>query len=312
MKRRLLILAGLWLVALPTLGDELKLKDGTRIVGTIVGFDDSSFRVKTSYGFAVVRRDEVVSILVKDSGSKAEPEKKPPADSKTTPEKPTDTATPAETSKPAAAVKPASANSTPPAAEPKTASSATSQPASKPAAAATASNAPPANPPRAPTTPETDPVKEEVSGNQYTNVTYGFHMYKPPAWQVLEGARSMLPGAITAMGTSDQRTYLIVGQGPAGKTLKADMTVAEGRLGEALENFRALEEKQMTVGGQAALERKFRGTVDEHDWSGVVVLIPRANQLFTIYGMTSADSDLVQIQENVIARVIASLEFSQP
>ena len=240
MKRRVLILAGLSLVALAAHADELKLKDGTRIVGTIVGFNDNSFKVKTGYGFAVVRRDEVVSILVKDSGNKAEPEKKPSAEAKTAPEKPADIAPPAETPKPAAAAKPASANPTAPTAEPKTASAATSQPAAKPTAAAAASNAAPANAPAPSATSEPEQVKEEVSGNEYTNLTYGFRMYKPPAWQVLESARSMLPGAITAMGTSDQRTYLIVGQGTAGKSLKADMTVAEGRLGDALENFRPL------------------------------------------------------------------------
>src|ERR1700722_6973782 len=44
--------------------DELKLKDGTKISGTIVGFDDNSFKVKTNYGFAVVQKDQVVSIAI--------------------------------------------------------------------------------------------------------------------------------------------------------------------------------------------------------------------------------------------------------
>jgi hypothetical protein len=34
--------------------------------------------------------------------------------------------------------------------------------------------------------------------------------------------------------------------------------------------------------------------------------------VFTILGMTSADSDLIQIQENVIAKTIASLQFLSP
>jgi hypothetical protein len=39
------------------------------------------------------------------------------------------------------------------------------------------------------------------------------------------------------------------------------------------------------------------------------VFIPRGTQLYTIFGMTYADTDLVQIQENVIHRAISSLTF---
>src|SRR5271170_6153832 len=70
--------------------DEIKLKDGSKITGTIVGFEDNSFKVKTSYGFAVVQKDQVVSITVTgdtnkpdaDSAKKPQPAtaKKPAAD----------------------------------------------------------------------------------------------------------------------------------------------------------------------------------------------------------------------------------------
>src|ERR1700734_3614735 len=65
--------------------DEIKLKDGTKIVGTIVGFEDNSFKVKTSYGFAVVQKDQVVSITVSGEATQLEPDspKKPePANAK--------------------------------------------------------------------------------------------------------------------------------------------------------------------------------------------------------------------------------------
>ena len=52
-------------------------------------------------------------------------------------------------------------------------------------------------------------MREEVSGNLYTNDTYGFRMYKPPTWKLIEGARTILPGSITALGTDDQNTYLL-------------------------------------------------------------------------------------------------------
>jgi hypothetical protein len=39
-------------------------------------------------------------------------------------------------------------------------------------------------------------------------------------------------------------------------------------------------------------------------------VLARGDEILTILGMTFADTDLIQIQENVIARAIASLDFS--
>jgi hypothetical protein len=267
--------------------DEIKLKDGTKITGTIVGFEENSFKVKTSYGFAVVQKDQVVSIIVSDTSKKtaAGTDQTVPENSATPTAKPvkTDvasTATPAPTP---VAVKPASA------------------PAPAPAA-------PPAAPAK-PAAPE--PMREQVVGNTYTNETYGFQMYKPPAWKVIEGARTLLPGSITAMGTDDQTTYLLIGQEPAGKSLNSDIDATEHRLRDILENFRPLDEKKLTIAGVPAIERHFRGSVDQKDWSGVVVYLPRDTHVYTIFGMTLADTDLVQIQENVISRAISSLKFTK-
>ena len=40
------------------------------------------------------------------------------------------------------------------------------------------------------------------------------------------------------------------------------------------------------------------------------MVIARGKDVLTVLAMTYADSDLIQIQENVIARSIASLDFS--
>jgi hypothetical protein len=40
------------------------------------------------------------------------------------------------------------------------------------------------------------------------------------------------------------------------------------------------------------------------------VAIARGNEIFTILGMTYADSDLIQIQENVMSKAIASINFA--
>src|ERR1700683_3542032 len=56
--------------------DDLKLKDGSTISGTIVGYEANSFKVKTSYGYAVVQKDQVVSIGI--SAAAAAPVEKSP------------------------------------------------------------------------------------------------------------------------------------------------------------------------------------------------------------------------------------------
>src|SRR5579864_2140698 len=60
----------------PATADDLKLKDGTKISGTIVGFDDNSFKVKTNYGFAVVQKDQVASIVITPAVKTEDAEKK--------------------------------------------------------------------------------------------------------------------------------------------------------------------------------------------------------------------------------------------
>ena len=298
-------------------GDEIKLKDGTKIVGTIVGFEENSFKVKTSYGFAEIQKDQVVSISISDAVKKPEAEKKPEPAA----EKPAAPAKPAKTEASAEAVPEKPPTSTKPAkVESKTAGSAASAvpapgiapqptkttPAPTPAPVAVIVAAPPPPKPVAP-----EPMREEVNGNTYTNDTFGFQMYKPPDWQVIAGARTLLPGTITAMGTEDETTYLLIGQETAGKSLASDMDAADRRLRDIMENFRPLGETHINVSGTPVIERRFRGSVDKHDWSGVVVFIPRGTQLYTIFGMTYADTDLVQIQENVIHRAISSLQFTR-
>jgi len=287
--------------------DELKLKDGNTVVGTIVGFEEHSFKVKTSYGFAEVQKDQVVSIVISPVAKKKELEKKPDpsSDAAVAPDPaPTKVTKPA----PAKPVTPPANNSAGlPNSSPNAANkSATNSAVPGPAAA----NSPAAPPPVAPT-PAPEPMREEVNGNTYVNDTYNFRMYKPPAWELIEGARALLPGSITAMGTADQTTYLLIGQQPVSKSVANDMDATERRLQEIMENFRPLDEKHITISGLPAVERHFRGRVDQRDWSGVVVCIPRDTRLYTIFGMTVADTDLVQIQENVIARAISSLQFTK-
>jgi len=297
MRRTILIGASVLLFWAAVRADDIKLKDGSKISGSIVGFDDNSFKVQTSYGFALVRKDQVVSITVSNPV-------KPGANKSDA-----DAPVAAENANPSKAASSAKGKASTPAAsdisneEPKTLASAT------PESSASIKPAAPAAPPPAPAA--LPPIREKVDGSTYINETYRFRMYKPPDWQVIEGARTIMPGAITAMGTDDQTTYLLIGEAPAGKSIASDIDATDQRLRSVMDNFRPLGESRMNVSGIQAVERRFRGSVDQKDWSGTVVFVPHGGELYTIFGMTIAENDLVQIQENVIARTIASMQFAQ-
>jgi hypothetical protein len=299
-----------------TQADELKLKDGTKIVGTIVGFAENSFKVRTNYGFAVVQKDQVLSISITDSAKKPDAEKKSePSAAKPAPAaaavnsyKKNNATPPAPNPAPAAdptTSDPNTSTSIPPPSAPNTA------PATPKSATSAAPAAAPAQPPAPPKATPPESMRERVTGNLYANETYGFQMYKPPTWQLVEGARSVLPGAITALGTSDETTYLLIGRQPIEKSFASDIDATDRHLRSTLDNFRALGEKKIVVSGEPAVEKRFRVSVDQHDWSGVAVFFQHDAHLYTIFGMTSADSDLVQIQENVISRAISSLQFAK-
>ncbi len=444
------ILAGITLL-LPTAAnaDELHLKDGSVVTGTVVGYQQDSFRVKTSWGYAEIRKEQVAQIVIggeatdisssATSAAAATPAARKPSAAK----KPT--ATPASVSPsiptPPAPVSPAggatppvngqllvravvsSPNATPVATEnsaaaklaaatparsqassksvaasadaaapptdkllvnstnlasesgnnsasspgtkpaknsastsahasasapvstrapapakpvtPKPAAdrtdgsaSATAPPASAVKPAMLASPAPraqsaivaagsadetaaPTPPKRTKAPPAPEPIRETIAGSEYTNETYGFRMYRPPDWQLNDAARKLMPGAIAALGTADEKTYFFIGLEPAHGVLADNLAEADKRLRSIMENYRPIGDRQVTISGAPATERRFRGSVDGKDWSGIVAVLPRANQLFTVFGITYADSELSgQIQENVIRRAIDSLAFT--
>jgi hypothetical protein len=291
-------------------GDEFHLKDGSKIVGTIVGFEDGAFKVQTTYGFAYVRKDSIAEIVPT--------EKKGQPDSR----------------QQSAALKPAGLTGAAPAVKsgvlsmprpiPKYATA-----ASKSSAAATTTNAaPPAIagsaasllppdlsgllPSGGAPDPRAQPMQEVVRGNLYVNQTYGFQMYKPPTWQVIQNPQDQLPNAIGALGTEDQNTLLVIGRDPLNNSLEVQATSRERTLRDVYENYRLVGKKQITIAGVPAIQERFYGTLDNHDWSVNLTMLARGNDVFTILGMTFADSDLIQIQENVIAKTIASLQFLSP
>ncbi|MGB6429093.1 MAG: hypothetical protein WBF06_00795 [Candidatus Acidiferrales bacterium] len=121
-----------------------------------------------------------------------------------------------------------------------------------------------------------------------------------------------LPNAVAAMGDEDSTTLLLIGREARKGALDAQAAAMDTELHNIYDNFRLLSSTHTTVGGEPAIERHFRGTAADRDWSVTAVTVAHGNNLFTVLGMTYADSDLIQIQENVIARAISSLRFEFP
>lgn len=308
MKRGLIAL--LFLATLATAGraDEIRLKDGSKIVGTIVGFQGDSFKVQTSYGFAMVRKDSIAAIIPGESQKPAAAKPAANGAPRPAPAKPAE-ARPAAASRPAPARKmgPMKPPIVPVRPVPKAAAAPAVIPAPAPlrAVAAEAKSGKPAPPAAEPV-----PVRELVRGNQYINQTYGFQMYRPPDWDPIAGARRALPNAVAALGTYDQQTLLVIGRSPANEPLQKQAAATARGLQEIYDNYRPLSSGHTTISGLPAIEQHFRGLAEDHDWWVAAVTVKRGQDMFTILGMTYADSDLIQIQENVIARVIASLQFT--
>src|ERR1700733_8848849 len=73
-------LLSLLLTASAARADEIRLKDGTKIIGTIVGFENDSFRVETTYGFALIRKDKVADINITATKTDSKPKSTAPSE----------------------------------------------------------------------------------------------------------------------------------------------------------------------------------------------------------------------------------------
>lgn len=304
-------------------GDEIKLKDGKKLYGVIVGYEDNMFRVKTDYGFVLVEKDKIAAIVPSTPASAtpapsttAKAPSKPAADkaAEEAARQSAMAATTPEDSGSEASTKPKISDAPVKPSLPATTNAAgkVTPPAIKPSAAPAGVAVATAQPLAPPKEPELPANREEVQGTLYINYSHGFRMYKAPSWELIEDARKALPNAIVAMGTSNESTLMVVGQEKLKDSLDASAANVEKRLRDIYSNYRVASQRKTLVGGSPAVEYKFRGKADEHEWSGTLVVIERGKEVMTMLGMTYAESDLIQIQENVIARAIASTDFNVP
>jgi len=304
--------------------DEIRLKDGKKLYGVIVAYEDNMFKVKTDFGYVLVEKDKIAQIIPSTPAT-SEPVKPPqqpqPAakPSNDTPVKAepaverstTGTGAAADTAKrekTAAVVTHANARPEIHAATPVNmdtmAPALKNSNAAPKAALSSATAAPP--PPKE----EPAPIKEEIQGNLYINHEFGFRLYKAPSWQIIDGAGQTLPNAIVAMGTSNESTLMVIGREKTKATLESAAKTVETRMRDVYENYRLISERKTVVSGMPAVEYKYRGMADGHDWSGTLAVVSRSGDIFTILGMTFAETDLIQIQENVITRSIASMDLN--
>jgi len=306
-----------WALASAAHADEIRLKDGKKLHGVIVAYEDNMFKVKTDFGYVLVEKDKIASIIpdTPADSSEAKTATKPAVKAEPAAavgKKPAPEATPAGADANKQAKTAAILNNAP--ARPEipltTAKSDANPPPIKPVNATP--KAPLAVPAAAPPPPkeEPPPVREEIQGNLYINHEFGFRMYKAPSWQIIEGAGQNLPNAIVAMGTNNESTLLVVGHEKTKTALEPAAEAVESKLREVYENYRLISQRKTVVGGSPAMEYHYRGMADGHDWSGTLAVVARDGDVFTVLGMTFADSDLIQIQENVISRAIASLDFN--
>ena len=310
----------------PAQADEIRLKDGQKVYGVIVAYEDNMFKVKTDFGYVLVEKDKIASIVPNVSSGHTAAKVEPPVTEKPVAARPESTAT-----KPAASAAQKTVASVPEAVpEKKTISfSGPSTPIVPPTKAAnnpaSITNAPAlkatVKPPATPLVTTSQPAKpkeieppgnrETLQGNMYINYTHRFQMYKPPSWKLLDDAGKEIPNAIVAMGTANESTLMVVGSEKTKGSLDATAAEVEKRLRETYGNYRRISQRKTVAGGFPAVEIHYRGLADEHDWSGTLLVVSRGDDIFSVLGMTYSNSDLIQIQENVIGRAISSLEFNK-
>src|ERR1700720_408072 len=317
----------------PAQADEIRLKDGQKLYGVIVSYEDNMFKVKTDFGFVLVEKDKIASIVPNVTSAHSAAKLEPPAS-----EKPAASSTQKEARSSARSILATaprqppvtSASEAPPEKNPVPISfNGPTTPILPPTRAANSTGStakapnlrPPAGPPATTLVSASEPAKpkeiappanrETLQGNTYINYTHRFQMYKPPSWKLLDDAGKEIPNAIVAMGTANESTLMVVGTENTKGSLEVTAADVEKRLRETYGNYRRISQRKTVAGGFPAVEIHYRGLADEHDWSGTLLVVSRGEDTFSVLGMTYSDSDLIQIQENVIGRAISSLEFNK-
>ncbi len=313
----------------PLAAEEFNLKDGTKIVGTIVGFEEKAFRVETSFGFAIIYKDKIERIVftgsipqpvlgavpeqtlpsepvVAESSQGAAAEEPETEKSLIQEAEVREEAEEAATEKESTAEKESAPELASEAAQPEggvegaTLEEAAKSPASEPAKETL---------PRRPTAPAIPTrIIEQVSRTRYVNHTYRFQLYKPPTWRSYPTMVRPQKALVAALGTPDEATLLLIGRERYTGDLLSYARLAEPSLQELYQDYRKLAEVPTQVAGLPALERRFTGTTEGRFWTGMAIYFARGREYFTLLGVTAA-GETVGFQQAVLRKVVNSLAF---
>lgn len=270
------MLCMLCLMVSPLTAEELVLRDGKKINGTIVGFEDGMFRVETEFGFALIRKDKVASVNFAAGAKPAAQEHGEQKDTKTA----------------ASPVGRAVEKSAPP----------------QPTRAVAALPPPPLSQPVDEPLPAN--IQGHVEGSNYINDTFHFAMFKPFGWKVYENLPKEAGYGIVAMGTEDERTVLIIDRQVWSGTPDLKNDHVEERLKQTYPEYRKISETSAQLSGFPATRRAFVAVIDGAEWRGATVHFARGNTMFGITGLTSAEA--IEFQQAVLNKIINSFHFLDP
>ncbi len=314
-----------------THAEEIVLKDGQKIVGTIVGYEKDMFRVETDFGIALVRKDKVASIQMnKSDAATASPQAPSRPTTKTievksVPIAAAPVAAPAPEAAPPAPRPPVSLHvevpvSVKPPEPPVPPVIHLPDPAHVPKGARspvvglapTLTNLLPPPPPvsHPVEVPMPAHLQEHVEGTTYFSDTFQFSMFKPPDWKIYEGVPKETGSGIMAMGTEDEQTLLIVDRQVWSGTPKLTSDQVEANLRQTYQEYRRISEGSLECDGQTATRQTFTGVLDGAEWHGVAIHVIHGNMVFGIIGLTSAES--FQFQEAIFNKIIKTFHFLTP
>jgi hypothetical protein len=282
-----LIAFGLLWARAPLSADQLVLKNGKKLTGTIVGFEHGMFRVKTEFGFALVKRDKVASIKI-SGGKQSAAESENSANSGS-----------AESSK---AASPA------PATAPQEENGSAKTPSAR-AGSLREKTSSPLRPslPHPLNEPLPKEIRQHVEGASYFNDTFQFAMFKPLEWKLLEDIRQETATGIVAMGSDDEHTLLIVDRQVWSGTPSLERDRIVLKLRKTYQEYRKLSEDRTEIDGLPAIQSLFSAVADGVEWHGVTAHIEKGDVVFGIIGLTSAET--YQFQEAVFDKIIHSFHF---
>jgi hypothetical protein len=272
--------------------DELSLKDGRKISGTIVGFENGMFRLETEFGFILVRRDKVISIKVSEGGAKEIPQK---AEARRSANGTSENATGNGDASRLDGAEPASDRRASPAAPTHTASSTPSGVPQAPHVSHLLNEPLPAH------------MDEHEEGNNYFNDTFHFVMYKPPDWKIYNELPRGKVSALVALASEDEQTLLFVDRQVWSGVPDLNNDIVESNLRTIYQDYKKHSESETQIDGHPAIRRDFSGLIDGVEWHGVAVRVVQGSTVYGIIGMTSAET--FQFQEAVFNKIVKSFHF---